>query len=426
MRHATEIGVTIAAPLAPQSRVGTRVGGYELEDLLGQGGMGVVYRARHLHLDRLAALKLLNPELAGDAAFRERFLRESRTAATLHHPNIVTVYDAGDADGLLYIAMQLVEGSDLAELLDRTGALEPQRAITIAAQIADALDAAHAKGLVHRDVKPANVLIDDRRCYLTDFGLTRSVSSRTALTVHGEFVGTIDYVPPEQIEGRVVDGRADVYALGCLLYHMLAGAVPYARDSKISVMYAHMQESPPPVSAERSDLPASLDDVLARAMAKRPDDRYETCGGLVSAARAALGGEAPRDDRAVAEAPAVVQTMLVVAHEPSVAAMVRVALGNRRFRLVEADDPATVRQFVRTEPPAVALVDVELPTARAVLEALRPAREARRTATIAIASRTSAADGQAADADALVFKPFSALQLQHAVADLLGLESLAG
>ena len=416
--------MNVVGPLAPEHRLGTRIGGYELEEVVGRGGMGVVYRARHLHLDRTVALKLLTPELASGNAFRERFLRESRAAAAVHHPNIVTVYDAGDAGGLLYIAMQLVEGSDLAELLDRTGALDPRRALDIGAQVADALDAAHARGLVHRDVKPGNVLMDERRCYLTDFGLTRAVSSRTALTVHGEFVGTVDYIPPEQIEGRAVDGRADVYALGCLLYHMLAGSVPYPRDSQIAVVYAHVQEPPPPLSSARPGLPAPLDAVLAKAMAKRPEERHDTCGELIAAMRAAFGVDAAAPAPPVGDA-AAVRTVLVVTRDPSVAAMARVALGGGRFRFVEAGDAASAGQLASTEAPALALVDCEVPAAATVHDALSPARGASRMATIAIVSRANAGAADAVEADAVVLKPFSALQLQHAVADVLALESLA-
>ena len=204
-------------PLATDLRAGTTLAGYRLEEVVGRGGMGVVYRACHLLLERTAAVKLLSPELAADAAFRERFVRESRMAAALEHPHVVPVYDAGEQDGLLYIAMRYVDGTDLGTVLERGGALEPSQALAIARQVGSALDAAHERSIVHRDVKPANVLIDERGAYLSDFGLTKRVSSETRLTAHGQFVGTIDYMPPEQIEGARLDPRSDVYAFGCVL-----------------------------------------------------------------------------------------------------------------------------------------------------------------------------------------------------------------
>jgi DNA-binding beta-propeller fold protein YncE len=236
--------------------------------------------------------------------FRERFLRESEVAASLDHPNIVRVYDAGESDGLLYLAMQYVDGTDLKALLRREGALERGRAIAIVTQVADALDAAHARGLVHRDVKPSNVLVagppGDEHCYLADFGLTKFTSERTALTDSGQMVGTIDYIAPEQIRGDAVDGRADVYALACLLYHCLTGHAPFKRDTDVAVIYAHLEETPPRAGDQ-------LDDVLAKGMAKERDERWPTCGALVNAARAAPSIPAARSrTRAVAGAAALV------------------------------------------------------------------------------------------------------------------------
>src|SRR5262245_44818203 len=213
-------------------RIGSDFLGYRIEALLGRGGMSVVYRARHTALDRNVALKLLAPELAEDARFRERFLRESKLAASLDHPSIVPVYDAGEVEGQLYIAMRYVEGSDLGQLLREEGALEPRRALLLVGQLADALDFAHGRGLVHRDVKPSNALLDLREhAYLADFGLTKTASDRSAAAVTGRIVGTVDYAAPEQIEGRPVDGRADVYSIGCLLYECLVGVVPFPRES---------------------------------------------------------------------------------------------------------------------------------------------------------------------------------------------------
>src|SRR3954469_17219147 len=264
-----------------------------LGPLLGRGGMGVVYQAQHVHLGRTVALKLLAPELSNNEDFRARFLREARLAAELDHPGIVTVYDAGDVDGVLFLAMRFVRGTDLAALLVQRGPLDATETLSIIEQVAAALDAAHAAGLVHRDVKPANVMIEGQRCYLTDFGLTKSASSDSIqLTAAGQFLGTVDYVAPEQIESRDVDGRADVYALGCVLFECLTGSRPYPRDSQVAVIYAQLREPPPRACDIRKDLPGAVDAVIAEAMAKKPADRYPTCEALVTAARAALAAPA--------------------------------------------------------------------------------------------------------------------------------------
>ncbi len=282
--------------LAVDAHIGAELAGYRVEALLGRGGMSVVYRAEDMRLKRKVALKLLAPELAEDERFRERFLRESELAASLDHPNIVPVYEAGDAYGVLFIAMRYVQGTDLKAVLRHEGPLAPERALALVAQVADALDAAHALGLVHRDVKPSNVLIspqpDREHCYLADFGLTKSVSERSVLTDSGRLVGTIDYVAPEQIQGADVDGRADVYALACVLHECLTGEVPFARASEVAVIYAHLEEPPPDLSRARTELPLELGDVLAKGMAKLPAERWPTCGALVGAAYAALSGQA--------------------------------------------------------------------------------------------------------------------------------------
>src|SRR3954470_1676998 len=253
--------------------------------------MGVVYQAQHVHLGRTVALKLLAPELSRSDDFRARFLRESRLAAPVGHPGIVTVYDAGEVDGVLFIAMRFVRGTDLAALLQKRAPLGVDETLSILNQVATALDAAHASGLVHRDVKPANVMIEGQRCYLTDFGLTKRASEDTAqLTAAGQFLGTVDYIAPEQIEGRHIDGRADQYALGCVLFECLTGTRPYPRDSQVAVIYAQLREPPPRASELRPDLRAALDGVVAKAMAKDPLDRYATCGQFVAAAVAALSG----------------------------------------------------------------------------------------------------------------------------------------
>jgi YVTN family beta-propeller protein len=249
--------------------------------------MGVVYRAHDLALDRPVALKILAPELAEDERFRERFLRESRLAASLDHRSIVPVYDAGEVAGELYIAMRFVEGSDLRALLHAEGALEPARGLRIVEQVADALDAAHERGLVHRDVKPSNVLIDSRgHCYLADFGLSRRLGEAGAALNATQSLGTVDYAAPEQIRGEDVDGRADLYSLGCLLYECLAGQPPFKRPSDAATLFAHLEEEPPALPG--------LEQVMRTALAKEPDERYQSGRELVDAARSALGLEPKR------------------------------------------------------------------------------------------------------------------------------------
>ena len=255
-------------------RVGTEFAGHRVVGVIGRGGMSVVYLAEHIGLRRKVALKVLGPELADDDAFRERFIRESQITARLDHPNIVTVYDAGEADGVLYISMRYVEGTDLERLLRAETRLDPDRAVSLISQAAAALDAAHAAGLVHRDVKPGNILLasDARsssdRAFLSDFGVTKRLETGAGITRTGQFVGTVDYVSPEQIRGDDVDGRADVYSLGCVLYRCLTGEVPFPRDTEVATIYAHLQD-PPPVPSERfPELGVGFDAPIARALAK--------------------------------------------------------------------------------------------------------------------------------------------------------------
>jgi serine/threonine-protein kinase len=255
--------------------------------------MGAVYRAEDVRLGRKVAVKLLAPELAENERFRERFLRESQLAASLDHPHIVPIYAAGEAEGQLFLAMRYVEGYDLRQLLAREGPLPPARALRLVEQVGDALDAAHERGLIHRDVKPRNVLIAGgsgrEHCYLADFGLTKQTSSISGLTGTGELVGTVNYVSPEQIRGEQADGRADVYALGCVLYECLAGEPPFARETEVATLWAHVNEPPPALAAARPELGGEIDRVLARALAKAPTDRYASCRELVAAAGSALG-----------------------------------------------------------------------------------------------------------------------------------------
>ena len=271
-------------------RIGSEFVGYRIDELIGRGGMGVVYRAYDLRLKRTVALKLMAPELALDQRFRERFAREAELAMSLEHPNVVPIHDAGDIDGRLYLAMRYVEGTDLRALLRAEGALDPARALAICGQVANALDAAHAKGLVHRDVKPSNVLLDaSEHVYLADFGLTRRLDEQGAPAGEGRSVGTPAYLAPEQIEGGSIDGRTDVYSLGCLLYECLTGETPFARGSRLAVAWAHLEEEPPSASERRPELPEAIDAVIRKAMAKEPEDRYTTCAALIAAAEEALG-----------------------------------------------------------------------------------------------------------------------------------------
>ena len=270
--------------------VGDEFLGYRIDELIGQGGMGVVYRAYDLRLKRIVALKLVTPVLALDERFRERFARETELAMSLEHPNVVPIHDAGDVNGRLYLAMRLVAGTDLRRLLRAEGALEPSRALAICRQLASALDTAHEKGLVHRDVKPSNVLLDEsEHAYLADFGLTRRTDEQGAQAGDGRSIGTPAYLAPEQIEGKPVDGRADVYALGCVLFECLTGAPPYSSGSPLGVAWAHLEEEPPSASSLRSDLPEEIDDVVRKALAKEPDDRYPTCAAFVAEAEEAFG-----------------------------------------------------------------------------------------------------------------------------------------
>jgi serine/threonine-protein kinase len=271
-------------------RIGTELAGYRIERLLGRGGMSVVYLAQDLRLGRKVALKLLAPELASDERFRERFLRESRLAASLDHQNVIPIYEAGEAGGVLYIAMRYVEGIDLRERLRSDRVLQPADAIALLAQVASALDAAHEHGLVHRDVKPGNVLIArGGHVYLSDFGLTKQTSSDSGITETGQFVGTVDYVAPEQIERQPVDGRTDEYALACVLFECLTGEAPFRSDSLTGTLWAHVSAPPPSVREPQPGLPEAIDQAIARGMAKRPGDRYPSCVELIQAAQAALG-----------------------------------------------------------------------------------------------------------------------------------------
>jgi CheY-like chemotaxis protein len=441
------------ADTSADPRIGQTIAGYRIESRLGRGGMGVVYRAEHLNLRRSAAIKIIAPEYAEAKGFRERFEREARISAALQHPNIVTVYDAGEVDGLLYLAMQYIEGSDLAAVLSEQGRLRPYRAIDTCRQVAAALDAAHALGLIHRDVKPANVLIEGRRAFLTDFGLTKRLEGdRTQITKAGDVVGTIHYVAPEQIEGRKVDSRSDLYSLGCLLYHCLVGEVPYPRESDVAVIYAHLSEEPPKPSAMRRDLPEGLDAVIAKALEKSPDRRFATCGDLMAAARAVIDAAGPlsetrggrstvtaRDETEEAELGAAIESaagaaaadrrprVLLAGADANTRAIARVALGDR-IDVEEAPRAEEVLGAARDLRPDLVIVDWGAPGAADAVGALRADAVTRDAKLLLLVehSRVGARDVASAGADERLASPFSPLQLQVKLRKLLGAEAVSG
>jgi serine/threonine-protein kinase len=277
--------------------VGETFGAYTIESLLGRGGMGSVFLATQRRLGRKVALKVISPELADDDDFRVRFLRESQLVASLDHPHVIPVYDADEVDGVLYLAMRYVAGSSLRDRIRARGRLAPEETLRIAQQIGGALDAANAAGLVHRDVKPGNILLAEpgEHAYLCDFGVAKRTGSVTT-TQAGSFLGSVDYCAPEQIQGGTVDGRADVYSFGCVLFQCLSGELPYRRDTELAVLHAHLEEPPPTLSAVAPELPTSLDAVFATALAKDPEERYATAGDLAANLGRALSGEGADDE----------------------------------------------------------------------------------------------------------------------------------
>lgn len=305
-------------------QIGETFAGYSIEAILGRGGMGTVYLATHKRLQRKAALKVLIPELADDEDFRARFIRESQTAAALDHPSVVPVYDADEEEDVLFIAMKFVEGSDLKTVLKAEKTLTPERTAEIVGQIGGALDAAHGAGLVHRDVKPANILIEERSgsAYLTDFGVAKS-STATGMTRTGSFLGTVDYCAPEQISAKPIDGRVDIYALGCVLFHCLAGQPPYVRETEVAVIHAHLTDPAPALSTVRPGLPRELDGVIVTAMAKHPEVRYGTGAALAEAFHLAVGGKAPVPETVLeppASSPTVADTKPPIVVTPGLSA----------------------------------------------------------------------------------------------------------
>ena len=273
--------------------LGERFAAHEIRGVAGRGGMGIVYRALDLRLKREVALKVIAPASSKDPEFRTRFQRECEVAASIHHPNLIPVYTAGEEDGHLYVTMRFVEGRDLAHLLKQRGQLETTSAAALIAQVGAALDAAHAYGIVHRDVKPANVLLDGEHALLTDFGLQRDIKADTRVTEPGTLIGTFDYIAPEQLEDGAVDARTDVYALGCVLYETLTGEVPFPVETPAAKMFAHLGAPPPSVIAKRPEAGDLLEAVVQRAMSKDPSERYASAGELGLAALEAVAGGGP-------------------------------------------------------------------------------------------------------------------------------------
>jgi serine/threonine-protein kinase len=448
-------------------RLGATIAGYKIERRIGRGGMGVVYLAEHLTLKRRAAFKLIAPELGESEGFRERFLREARIAAGLNHPNIVTVYDAGEAEGgVLYLAMQYIPGSDLSQILHRERRLGPYRVLDFARQIASALDTAHASGLIHRDVKPANVLIDGRHAYLTDFGLTkmRGASDATQLTRSGEVVGTTHYLAPEQVEGKDLDGRADVYALACLIFHCLTGRVVFPRDSDMAVMYAHVHDDPPSLSEERPGLPEELDAVMEKGLDKSPERRFGTCEEMIVAARAVVDSVGPLSESSATKKPSSSANRVPPSGDPSsmttdtgrdvpstgdpssmhtltgvvgpggrqaiillagvdsnARAIARVALGHR-CEIIEAETAEAAVVMARERRPDVVLVDSASSDAVAVCAGIRSDPVTRDAKIVLLAGGREGGKRAVANlgADDLIATPFSPLQLQVKLRRLLG------
>jgi serine/threonine-protein kinase len=371
-----------------------------------------------MHQGRVVALKLLNPELAASEEFRERFVREARAAAELEHPNIVPVYDAGEVEGRLYLAMKFIEGTDLAHLLEQEGRLNPDRVMPLLEQLASALDAAHKNGLIHRDVKPANALLEGDRLYLTDFGLTRRVDSTRPLTATGRAVGTAAYLAPEQIRGEPLDRRVDVYALGCVLFQCLSGEPPYLRDTDMLIMWAHVGAEPPSLSAERPDLPSTVDRVLQKALAKSREDRYDTCGQLVAEMKRALNPSQPIPvsmEEATGGAPDRMPRVLLVTADPGTSLTVEAALRRSRLTLGQAADADAAKSRATAEPPDVVLVDTSIENggALALVQALRATESTQRTKIVLLTNPHARVDMSALApmVDDYLAYPFPPLQL---------------
>ena len=293
--------------------IGSDFAGFQIEGVLGRGGMGIVYLAGEPELGRQVALKVIRAEFADDQGFRLRFASESRAAAAIEHPRVISVYRAGEHRGRPYLAMRYVPGHNLQSQIAREGRLRPDHAAALIYEVSEGLDAIHAAGLVHRDVKPANIIISGRNdrmsAYLTDFGLAKAATSDSGVTRTGEVIGSLDYLAPEQIEGRRVDARTDVYALGCVLFELVTGEVPFPRRESSAKLWSHLNEPPPSAKRGAERAPTALDRVVRRAMAKDPEDRFPSAGDLGRAAIAAAAGEAVTEpERHVGEGEAAAET----------------------------------------------------------------------------------------------------------------------
>lgn len=414
------MGVVVRPPLSESAVIphGAEIAGYRIGPQLGRGGMGVVYKAHHIRLDRAAAVKVLTPALAGNDEFRERFISESQMAATLQHPNVITVYDAGENAGLLYLAMQFVAGTDLRRLLEMEGPLEPNRALNVLAQVAGALDAAHAHGLVHRDVKPANVLVDVDRAYLGDFGLTKRFDATGGMTGVGQIIGTVDYLAPEQIDSGRVDGRTDVYALGCVVYECLAGRPPHHKDSDIAVLFAHVREDPTPLSSLVEDIPESVDDVLGKALAKDPNDRYTSCRELIFDLAMELGVDSAE---LTSQEPS--SHVVVASEDPTTRAIVRGSLANMGVAVSEltaGDEPSWLGERRFDALIADATFD------REVLASVRACGGDPAPKLLLLVGRDGMGGdlGGVLDADEELAQPFSGMQLALKLRRLIGAQAV--
>ena len=448
----------MAEPADP--RLGTEIAGYRIEERIGRGGMGVVYRAQHMNLQRRAAIKIIAPEFADTQglplALHPRGADRRRAPAPQHRHGLRRRPVGPDA---LHRDAVHPRARTSSQILNEEGRLRPYRAIDVCRQVASALDAAHGMALIHRDVKPGNVLIEGRRAYLTDFGLTkRSGGTKSGLTQAGELVGTIHYVAPEQIEGGDVDARTDVYSLACLLFHCLTGHVPFERDTDVAVIYAHLSETPPKLTDVRPELPAGLDAVIAKGLDKSPDRRFPSCSDLMSAARVVIdaagpladtvpgrgvpaGGDAPDVATAVGrvlpggdDGPTVVPEserrarMLLAGLDQRTRAIVQVAVGDR-CEVEQASEEDDLLEAIRDRRPDLIVLDWNAPelASRDLLDELRADPVTRESKVLLVVRDKQARSREVAraDADETLATPFSPLQLQVKLRKLLGADAVA-
>ena len=420
--EATAVGTVMRPPLGESAVIphGAEIAGYRVGPQLGRGGMGVVYKAHHLRLDRSAALKVLTPALVGNEEFRERFMRESQMAATLNHPNVITVYDAGEEDGLLYLAMQFIAGTDLRKLLELEGPLEPGRALGVLSQVASALDAAHAYDLVHRDVKPGNILVDVDRAYLGDFGLTKRFDATGGLTGVGQIVGTVEYLAPEQIEGNRVDGRADQYALACVAYECLAGRTPHEKNSDIAILFAHVREEPRRLSDFLEDVPDGVDEVMLQALAKDPAARYASCREFIFDLALELGV-----DSAELASSDPTSHVVVASDDPTTRAIVRGSLANMGVavsEIVSGELPLWLGE--RRFDCLICDSSFDPDILAALRDSVPPGTGSAPKVLVLVPRGEGAAEALALGADEQLAQPFSGMQLALKLRRLLGMQAV--